>query len=143
MPPYEWGMQSTPYSPKPDIVAAKTRRNINRELKIISNEISTIDASRMKEVDDLFKGVQIHRNQYKDRTGSLHPLSFFKADHYKYQCAPGMTNSYLSKYPQSYITYKIPSVLPLTTERRKQTPCIPNLSLTGVYTRSNCIAYKR
>lgn len=53
--PYEWGMQKTPYSPRPDIVADTVRRKINRELTVLSNDISTIDNTRMKEVDDLFK----------------------------------------------------------------------------------------
>lgn len=89
------------------------------------------------------QSVQLHRSQYKDRTNTLHPLAFFKANEYDYQCAPGMTVSYLSKYPQNYIDYKIPMVLPLTYERRKQTPYIPDLSLTGIYTQTGCIAYKR
>ncbi|XP_076225584.1 uncharacterized protein LOC143174739 [Nomia melanderi] len=143
MPPYTWGMQSIPSSSKSDNVAVNTRRNINRQLKILSNNISTIDASRMKEVDDLFKGVQIHRSQYKDHTGTLHPLSFFKSDEYKYQCAAGMTTSYFSKYPQNYVEYKTPPVLPLTYQRRRQTPYIPHSSLTGVYNQSSCFAYKR
>lgn len=48
-------MQKTPYSPRPDIVADTVRRKINRELTVLSNDISTIDNTRMKEVDDLFK----------------------------------------------------------------------------------------
>ncbi|XP_033316708.1 protein FAM166C-like [Bombus bifarius] len=141
--PYEWGMQKTPYSPRPDIVADTVRRKINRELTVLSNDISTIDNTRMKEVDDLFKGVQIHRSQYKDRTGSFHPLTFFKPDTYMYQCAPGMTTSYFLKYPTNYVKHKMPIVLPLTYERRMQTSYIPDLSLSGIYNKSSCIAYKR
>ncbi|XP_076159985.1 uncharacterized protein LOC143143033 [Ptiloglossa arizonensis] len=143
MPPYRWGMQSTSYTPRPDINAAKMHRRLNRNLILLSNDISAIDVLRMKEVDDLYKGVQIHRNQYKDYTGSLHPLEFFKPDRYKYESAPGITSSYLSKYPSNYVEYKKPQVLPLTYERRKQTPYIPDLSLAGVYSKSGCIAYKR
>ncbi|CAK9799008.1 hypothetical protein ANTPLA_LOCUS1867 [Anthophora plagiata] len=144
MPPYEWGGQKIPYSPQPDIAAGKkARRRINSDLATLTNDISTIDAARMREVDDVFKSAQIHRNQYKDRTGSVHPLAYFKPDSYNYQCAPGMTVSYLTKYPQHYIEYKIPTVLPLTYERRKQTPYIPDLSLIGIYNETSCIAYKR
>ncbi|KOC62440.1 hypothetical protein WH47_05430 [Habropoda laboriosa] len=143
MPPYEWGMQSIPYSPSPEIGASKARRKINSNLTMLSNDISTIDSARMKEVDDLFKSVQIYRNQYKDRTGSSHPLAFYKPDNYDYQCAPGMTTSYFSKYPQDYIEYKIPTVLPLTYGRRKQIPYIPDLSLVGIYNEASCSAYKR
>lgn len=87
--------------------------------------------------------VQLQRSTYKDRTGTFHPLVFFTADEYEYQCAPGMTLSYIFKYPMNYIEYKIPTVLPLTYERRKQTPYIPDLSLTGLYGKKGCIAYKR
>ncbi|PBC27423.1 ciliary microtubule inner protein 2C-like [Apis cerana] len=143
MPSYEWGMQKTPYSPRPEIVADTMRRNINRNLMVQTNDISTIDQKRMKEIDDLFKIVQLQRSTYKDRTGTFHPLVFFTADEYEYQCAPGMTLSYIFKYPMNYIEYKIPTVLPLTYERRKQTPYIPDLSLTGLYGKKGCIAYKR
>ncbi|KAG7202964.1 hypothetical protein KM043_010101 [Ampulex compressa] len=118
-------------------------RQISRDFAMPSNNISTIDAVRMKEVDDFFKGVQVHRNQYKDHTGSLHPLAFFRPDNYKYQCAPGTTFSYFSKYPEYYTEYKVPPVLPLTYSRKKQTPYIPDLSLSGVYSPYGCIAYKR
>ncbi|XP_076748997.1 uncharacterized protein LOC143422315 [Xylocopa sonorina] len=141
--PYKWAMQSTPYSPKSDVPVNINRCNINRDLNISSNDISTINPIRMKEVDDLFEAVQIHRRQYKDRTSSFHALASLKPDHYKYQCAPRMTTSYLSKYPHNYIGNRIPTVLPLTYERRKQTPYIPDLSLSGTYNESSCIAYKR
>lgn len=87
--------------------------------------------------------VQLQRSTYKDRTGTFHPLVFFTPDEYEYQCAPGMTLSYIFKYPMNYIEYKIPTVLPITYERRKQTPYIPDLSLTGIYGKKGCIAYKR
>ncbi|XP_076666342.1 uncharacterized protein LOC143367952 [Andrena cerasifolii] len=118
-------------------------RSLNHNLTVPSNDISTIDIQRMKEVDDLFKAAQVQRIQYKDRTGTLHPLAFFKPDEYKYQCAPGMTASYFTKYPQNFVEYKIPAVLPLTYERQKQTPYIPQLSLFGIYNQSGCVAYKR
>ncbi|KOX69533.1 hypothetical protein WN51_06543 [Melipona quadrifasciata] len=141
--PYEWGIQKTPYTPRPDIVADTMRRKINRELTVLPHDISAINPIHMKEVDDLFKIVQIHRSQYKDRTGSFYPSVFFKPDSYMYQNALGMTESHVSKYPTSYVKYKIPIILPLTYERRKQTPYIPDFSLSGIYNKSSCIAYKR
>ncbi|XP_076235063.1 ciliary microtubule inner protein 2C-like [Calliopsis andreniformis] len=143
VPYYDWGLQNTEYSAKPNVPAIKMNRIINRDLNIPTNKISTIDSGRMKEVDDLYKIVQMHRSQYKDRTNTIHPLAFFKIDEYEYQCAPGMTTSYFTKYPQNYVDYKIPIVVPLTYERRKQTPYIPDLSLVGIYNKTGCIAYKR
>ncbi|XP_076298279.1 uncharacterized protein LOC143217649 [Lasioglossum baleicum] len=143
MTPYKWGVQSVPHYSKDEMGGPKALSKINSDLKVLQNDISTIDVARMKEVDDLFKGVQIHRSQYKDHTGSRHPLKFFKADQYKYQCAPGATTSYFSKYPHNYIEYKIPPVLPLTYQRRRHTPYLPNLSLSGIYSESSCVAYKR
>lgn len=55
MPPYEWGVQSTPYSPRPDLVAAAKVRDYNKSLSVPRNNITTIDAGRMQEVDDLYK----------------------------------------------------------------------------------------
>ncbi|XP_034171448.1 ciliary microtubule inner protein 2C-like [Osmia lignaria lignaria] len=143
IPRYQWGMQEPSYGAQPEIIATTKRRNINRDLMLPSNDISTIDVIRMKEVDDLYKGIQIHRSQYKDRTGTFHPLTYFKPDYYKYQCAPGMTTSYITKYPENYISYKTPIVLPLTYGRRKEIPNTTDLSLSGIYNKTSCIAYKR
>ncbi|XP_033337531.2 uncharacterized protein LOC117226873 [Megalopta genalis] len=143
MPSYKWGVQGGEEKSKSGINGIKAYSEISRGLKIPQNDISTIDVARMKEVDDLFKGVQVHRNQYKDHTGSRHPLQYFKADRYKYQCAPGATTSYFSKYPTNYIEYKIPPTVPLTYQRKMRTPYIPNLSLTGIYNERGCVAYKR
>ncbi|XP_015518448.1 ciliary microtubule inner protein 2C-like [Neodiprion pinetum] len=143
MPPYEWGLQSTPYSPRPDLVAAAKVRDYNRSLSVPRNNITTIDAGRMREIDDLYKGVQMHRQQYKDHTGSLHPLSFFKADEYPFQCSPTLVPTYFSKHPETYTEYKRPPVLPLTFERATKTPYMPEFAFPGIYSPGNCIAYKR
>lgn len=89
------------------------------------------------------KAVQAHRDQYKDYTGKLHPLDFFKDSEYKYQCAPSMIPSYFVRYPTSYMKYKVPPILPLTYGRIIETPCKPNLALTGVYDHKTCIKYKK
>nr|XP_012144346.1 PREDICTED: uncharacterized protein LOC105662934 [Megachile rotundata] len=143
MPRYQWGLREIPYSPVSNLVVTAKRRKIDRELALPYNDISSIDVIRMKEVDDLYKGIQLHRSQYKDRTGTFHPLTYFKSTDYEYQCAPGMTTSYIGKYPQNYISYKTPIVLPLTYSRRTKIPVIPDLSLTGIYDKKSCIAYKR
>lgn len=85
----------------------------------------------------------MHRQQYKDHTGSLHPLNFFKADEYAFQCSPEVTPSYIFKYPESYTEYKRPPVLPLTYERTTKTPYMPEFAFPGIYAPGNCIAYKR
>lgn len=59
IPPYKWGSRSIPYAPRPDVVATKMLRSLNHNLNVLSNDISTIDIQRMKEVDDLFKVIRI------------------------------------------------------------------------------------
>ncbi|KAL2728500.1 protein FAM166C-like [Vespula squamosa] len=141
IPSYSWNGPKRSYTPRPSSIM--TFRDRLRSLTFPQNNISTIDSKLMKEVDDLYIVVQAHRDQYKDHTSKLHALEFFKADKYKYQCASALMPSYLKKYPTSYTKYKLPSVLPLTYERKIETPCIPDLVLSGIYDRSNCIAYKR
>ena len=47
------------------------------------------------------------------------------------------------KYPDFYVKYKQPLVLPLTLERSIKTPYLPDRALTGVYSPSSDRAYKR
>ncbi|KAK2576471.1 hypothetical protein KPH14_005802 [Odynerus spinipes] len=141
MPPYDWGAPRGSYAPRPD--TTMTLRSRLRSLTVPKTNISTIDAARMKEVDDLYMAVQAHRDQTKDYSGKLHPLDFFKTNKYNYQCAPSLISSYFIRYPTSYTKYKVPPVLPLTYERVIETPCRPDLVLTGIYDRTSCIAWKR
>ncbi|XP_014597845.1 PREDICTED: uncharacterized protein LOC106783647 [Polistes canadensis] len=141
LPSYSWTVPKKSYTPLPN--PTMTLQTRVRSLTIPQNNISTIDLAHMKEVDNLYTVVQVHRDQYKDRSSNLHPLEFFKTDKYKYQCAPALISSYFTKYPTSYTKYKTPAILPLTYERKKEIPCIPDLVLSGIYDRSNCIAYKR
>ncbi|XP_043278732.1 uncharacterized protein [Venturia canescens] len=55
MPPYDWGVQKSPYSPKPDIVAGVKGRNLDRLLAVPFNDIETVDSVRLKEIDDFYK----------------------------------------------------------------------------------------
>ncbi|KAI4486897.1 hypothetical protein M0802_012216 [Mischocyttarus mexicanus] len=141
LPPYSWNVPKKSYTPQPN--SMMTLQTRIRSLAMPQNNISTIDLAQMKQVDNLYTIVQIHRDQYKDRSSSLHPLKFFEMDKYKYQCSSALIPSYFTKYPTSYTKYKSPAILPLTYERKIDTPCIPDLVLSGIYDRSNCITYKR
>lgn len=55
MPPYEWGLIKTPYSPRPDLVAAshgKTEKDFAATGQI---QISTIDPVMQAEVDNFYR----------------------------------------------------------------------------------------
>lgn len=60
-----------------------------------------------------FQIVQLHREQFKSDNDKLHPLKYFKQNKH---C--GLTNSYFSEYPVTYVKYKTPIVLPATTHLR-------------------------
>lgn len=70
-------MQKTPYSPRPEIVADTMRRNINRNLMVQTNDISTIDQKRMKEIDDLFKVNRLYIIRLRFKRIILRLISFF------------------------------------------------------------------
>lgn len=55
MPPYEWGLMSTPYSPKPDISCSGRKTNWNRMLHMPKPLFSMLDPGRQDEVDNFYK----------------------------------------------------------------------------------------
>lgn len=55
MPPYEWGMMSTPYSPRPDISASGKRTNWDNMLNMPRSDVTMMDWGRQQEVDDFYK----------------------------------------------------------------------------------------
>ncbi|KAF2901420.1 hypothetical protein ILUMI_04767 [Ignelater luminosus] len=142
MPPYEWGMMNTPYSPRPDIAASGKGTNWNRMLQMPRSPVTFLDAGRQQEVDDFYKGCQMHRDQYKDHAGRLHPLTYFKTAEYRFQCPPDLTSTYM-KFPQYYTKYKDPPVLPITLDRSYRSPYLPERALTGRYSPSSDSSYKR
>lgn len=59
MPEYQWSFERIPYSLKSHSSGVKKIRDLNRLLTVPSNNISTIDLGRIKEVDDFFKVLEI------------------------------------------------------------------------------------
>lgn len=55
MPPYEWGLIKTPYSPRPDLVAANQGKPQEVILESRKVQISTIDPVRQAQVDNFYK----------------------------------------------------------------------------------------
>lgn len=55
MPPYEWGMMTTPYSPRPDISASGKATNWDNMLNMPRSDVTMIDRGRQQEVDDFYK----------------------------------------------------------------------------------------
>lgn len=55
MPPYEWGMMSTPYSPRPDISVGQKTTNWSGLLNNSTVQVSMIDNERQQEIDNFYK----------------------------------------------------------------------------------------
>ncbi|KAF5304896.1 hypothetical protein FQR65_LT00780 [Abscondita terminalis] len=142
MPPYEWGMMTTPYTPRPDIAVNGRGVSWDKILRMPKNPVTYQDVGRQQEIDNFYKLCQLHRDQYRDHTGRLHPLTYFKIGEYQHQCAPNMTRTYL-RFPEYYVPYKSPPVLPVTLERTKRSPSLPARALTGVYNPSSDRRYER
>ncbi|KAL1501023.1 hypothetical protein ABEB36_006428 [Hypothenemus hampei] len=138
MPPQEWGVTTSPYTPHPDVSIFQKPCKYRT---FPQSEISMLDAARQQEIDNFYMACQMHRDQYKDHTGTLHPLDYFKTMDYKYQCPTDPTSVYL-KYPERYVRYKDPLVYPLTLERSYRAPLMPERALTGVYNRTSFIGRK-
>ncbi|KAG5890910.1 hypothetical protein JTB14_024908 [Gonioctena quinquepunctata] len=139
VPRYDWGLTNSTYTPDPDVSAYQKSC---RYLNLPESQFSVIDRERHQEVDDFYVLCQLHRDQYKDKSGSLHPLYYFKSSEYLYQCPIDPTTRYLN-YPEYHVKYKQPITLPLTFERSFKTVSLPDRALTGVYNRSSDITYKR
>lgn len=60
MPPYEWGIIKTPYSPRPDLVAANHGKSPGVMLESRNVQISTIDPVRQSEVDNFYRVRRIY-----------------------------------------------------------------------------------
>ncbi|XP_018329397.1 UPF0573 protein C2orf70 homolog [Agrilus planipennis] len=142
MPPYEWGLTKTPYSPRPDIAVGGKSTNWAKMLNMPPSPVTVVNLGRQQEINDFYKLTQLHRDQYKDHTGRLHPYDYFRTADFRYQCPSDPTTRYL-KSPQYYVKYKDPAVLPLTLERSFRAPPLPARALTGRFAPSSDISYKR
>lgn len=60
MPPYEWGMMNTPYSPRPDISTAGKPANWDRILHTPRTLATMVDLGRQQEVDDFYKVLKLY-----------------------------------------------------------------------------------
>ncbi|CAG2058019.1 unnamed protein product, partial [Timema podura] len=118
------GSQKAPYSPKPDIVAANNIVNIREMLRPPKFSLTQVDSSRREDIDNFYKLCQMHRDQYKDYSGRLHPLDYFKTAEYKWQCPPELTRTY-KRYPQYYVKYATPTVLDGNQARTVPIPYLP------------------
>ncbi|KAJ3648675.1 hypothetical protein Zmor_020460 [Zophobas morio] len=140
--PYAWGDIHIEYSPTADIATLNKASNLDKFIRMPPSKFTMLDLGRQKEIDDFYMACQLHRDQYKDQMGRLHPLDYFKTTDYNYQCAPDPTTTYIHS-PHSYVKYKNPIVLPLTMERSYKSPLLPERALTGRYDPSSDIQYKR
>ncbi|KAJ8971810.1 hypothetical protein NQ317_004840 [Molorchus minor] len=140
VPRYEWGDLPISYTPHPD--ASVFGKKQEQYLKLPPSQFSMLDRARQQEVDNFYVLCQHHRDQYRDYSGSLHAIDYFKTADYAYQCPTDPTSKYL-KIPEYYLKYKQPTVLPLTLERSLKAPSLPARALTGVYNPSSDITYKR
>ncbi|RZC39425.1 hypothetical protein BDFB_004687 [Asbolus verrucosus] len=140
--PYSWGDIHIEYTPLADIALLNKTNNLEKFIRMPQSQFSMLDVGRQQEIDDFYMACQLHRDQYKDQMGRLHPLDYFKTTDYNFQCAPDPTSKYL-KSPQFYVKYKSPQVLPLTLERSYRSPLLPERALTGRYNPCSDITYKR
>lgn len=140
--PYTWGDINIEYTAKADIALLNKTNNLEKFIRMPQSQFSMLDPGRQKEIDDFYMACQLHRDQYKDQMGRLHPLDYFRTTDYTYQCAPDPTTKYLHS-PQFYVKYKNPQVLPLTLERSYRSPLLPDRALTGRYDPISDIKYKR
>ncbi|XP_008200153.1 uncharacterized protein LOC100142049 [Tribolium castaneum] len=140
--PYEWGDIHIEYTPKADIALLNKVNNLDKFIRMPQSRFTMLDVGRQKEIDDFYMACQLHRDQYKDQVGKLHPLDYFKTTDYTYQCAPDPTTKYLQS-PRFYVKYKSPQVLPLSLERSYKSPLLPERALTGRYDPVSDIKYKR
>ncbi|CAH1955378.1 unnamed protein product [Acanthoscelides obtectus] len=135
-------METYPAALKPDFMGPPPPKpSSGYGLFRADHHMSHFHNYRNEEVSRMMSA-QIHRDQYKDDSGRLHPMDYFKVADYAFQCPKDPTSRYL-KYSEYYVKYKQPITLPMTLERSLNTPLLPQRALTGVYNPSSNIAYKR
>lgn len=88
MPQYQWDNSRPNYVARPTLTNDKTT---SKFAIFPQPQISLLDAGRQQEVDDFYLACQLHRDQYKDQTGTLHPLDYFKKSEILYQSSQSPT----------------------------------------------------
>ncbi|KAI5636082.1 hypothetical protein NE865_11181 [Phthorimaea operculella] len=101
-----------------------------------------LDTLRQEEINMFYDACQMEREYYRGYPKSFHPLTYFREQEYKYQCAPDMSKVYLS-FPPYHVKYKQPAVIPPTTERTSGFPSMPERTLAGRYNKATCKAFSR
>lgn len=138
MPKDDWGIMSTPYSPKADLVAANKTARIDSLFEVKNFDLTFDDPARRKQIDDFFKVCQQQRDTYRDHTGQHHAIDYFRKANYLYSCPPDITSSYL-KSPTRFVEYKKPQTLPLTYNRTYISPTLPERCLAGTFDKADCV----
>ncbi|XP_063982370.1 uncharacterized protein LOC135165214 [Diachasmimorpha longicaudata] len=102
-----------------------------------SLRITNYDYAKSREFDHFNKAVQLHREQYRNADGTIHPLRYFRTHD-----TDDPTKSYFCKYPVTYVKYKNPPVLPRTYSRAIKLPSLPVRKNPRIYNPAPCTAYK-
>ncbi|XP_029452106.1 UPF0573 protein C2orf70 homolog isoform X2 [Rhinatrema bivittatum] len=71
------GQFPTPYSNNPDLVITNRSRGWDRWLHTPNWYRYNVDFDRMEELNEFYKQSQKHRDQYRDRTGTIHEVPYF------------------------------------------------------------------
>ncbi|KAK3913790.1 Protein FAM166C [Frankliniella fusca] len=155
MPPYLYGCERTPYSARPDMVAADRVGNWERMLHQRQTPCSWIAPAQRAETDAFYmvradslayrlpclkslflpsplQLCQQHRDQLRDHSGRLHPLDFFDIAATPSHCPVDMFTTY-QRYPLMFSRYREPQPQPLTFGRTLAIPALPARSLVGRY----------
>ncbi|KAE8743967.1 hypothetical protein FOCC_FOCC009430 [Frankliniella occidentalis] len=132
MPPYLYGCERTPYSARPDMVAADRVGNWERMLHQRRTPCSWIAPAQRAETDAFYMLCQQHRDQLRDHSGRLHPLDFFDVAATPFHCPVDMFTTY-QRYPVMFTRYRNPQSQPLTFGRTLAVPPLPARSLVGDY----------
>lgn len=140
--PNEWDLMRIPYSARSDRVSAYKKAKWKLASESSTVKLRLIDEARMNEVDSFYKVCQMHRDQYRDHTGTLHPLAYFQHGEYLWMNSPKLTRLYL-EYPSSYVQYKQPLVLPKSYQRATPISTLPGRTLVGHYFHGSDNSYNR
>ncbi|XP_034237554.1 protein FAM166C A-like [Thrips palmi] len=130
MPPYLYGCERTPYSARPDVVAADRVGNWERMLHQKRTPCSWIAPAQRAETDTFYSLCQQQRDQLRDRSGRLHPLDFFDIAKTPFHCPVDMFTTY-QRYPVMFTKYRAPQSQPLSLGRTLAIPPLPGRSLVG------------
>ena len=127
---YKWGEEVDAYSPHPKLIPSHRKQRWEEMFSKPNIKLTFKDQNKIKDIDDFYILCQFQRQYSNDNTGHLHPMDYFEEDIHSWSPPPDLNSTYV-QFPEMYVKYKQPLLLPLTNKKPWIEPFEPFRRLVG------------